>query len=67
MGAPRSRARLDALVERAKALGAAGLAWFRVTETDGKLELDSPLDRFLSEGERAGVFAATGRPPATCW
>jgi aspartyl-tRNA synthetase len=54
-----SRARLDALTERAKALGAGGLAWFRVTESEGGAGLDSPLDRFLSDDERAGVLEAT--------
>jgi aspartyl-tRNA synthetase len=49
------RARLDALTDRAKALGAKGLAWFRVT---GPGTLDSPLDRFLSDTERAGLAAA---------
>ena len=50
-GAEYSRSRLDQLTERAKELGAKGLAWFRVTE-DG---LDSPLDRFLSDVERAAI------------
>jgi aspartyl-tRNA synthetase len=50
-GAELSRSRLDALTERAKGLGAKGLAWFRVT-SDG---LDSPLDRFLSDVERHAI------------
>lgn len=60
-GASLSRSRLDAHTERAKSLGAKGLAWFRVTanETDGGLALDSPLDRFLSDDERAGLLATT--------
>ena len=53
------RSQLDALTERAKGHGAKGLAWFRVVDTDGSLGLDSPLDRFLSEDERAGVLSAT--------
>jgi aspartyl-tRNA synthetase len=48
-GAEFSRSRLDALTERAKSLGAKGLAWFRVTNEG----LDSPLDRFLNDDERA--------------
>jgi len=70
-GADYGRSRLDKLTDRAKALGAKGLAWFRVTDgTDGGGEgassgpgsagLDSPLDRFLSDDERSGLLAATG-------
>jgi aspartyl-tRNA synthetase len=65
-GADYGRSRLDKLTDRAKALGAKGLAWFRVTAggTDAgagsSLGLDSPLDRFLSEAERAGLLSATG-------
>jgi aspartyl-tRNA synthetase len=64
-GAGLSRSRLDALTDRAKALGAKGLAWFRVAPPDDTTpagaagRLDSPLDRFLSEEERAGLLAAT--------
>jgi aspartyl-tRNA synthetase len=59
-----SRSRLDALTDRAKGLGAKGLAWFRVDAADGAspggpLALDSPLDRFLSDEERTGLLAAT--------
>jgi aspartyl-tRNA synthetase len=61
-----SRSRLDALTEQAKKAGAAGLAWFRVKAGDGAgdggaaLTLDSPLDRFLSEAERAALLEKTG-------
>jgi aspartyl-tRNA synthetase len=55
-GAAFTRSRLDTLTDQAKRAGAAGLAWFRVT-ADG---LDSPLDRFLSESERATVREKTG-------
>jgi aspartyl-tRNA synthetase len=59
-GATLSRSRLDGLTDRAKQLGAKGLAWFRVTAVDGgAAALDSPLDRFLSEDERAGLLATT--------
>ena len=59
-GATLSRSRLDALTDKAKQLGAKGLAWFRVTAGDGGgLALDSPLDRFLSEDERSGLLATT--------
>jgi aspartyl-tRNA synthetase len=56
-----SRSKLDGLTDRAKQLGAKGLAWFRVTAGEiGGLGLDSPLDRFLSDEERAGLLTTTG-------
>ena len=59
-----SRSRLDGLTERARALGAKGLAWFRVVAAEGDVPtLDSPLDRFLSDEERAGLLSATGATP----
>jgi len=60
-----TRSALDRLTERAKGLGAKGLAWFRVVEgPDGAGPvLDSPLDRFLSDGERAGLLATSGAAP----
>jgi aspartyl-tRNA synthetase len=70
-----SRSRLDGLVARAKALGAKGLAWFRVTGAGagsevpagsgevGEVGLDSPLERFLSPAERKGLRTATGAEP----
>jgi aspartyl-tRNA synthetase len=60
-GASLSRSRLDALTDRAKSLGAKGLAWFRVTAGEGgSLALDSPLDRFLADRERTGLLEVTG-------
>jgi aspartyl-tRNA synthetase len=56
-GADTTRARLDALTERAKALGAAGLVWMRVGEGGA---LDSPVAKFLSGDEQAATVAATG-------
>lgn len=55
-GASFSRSRLDQLTDRAKELGAKGLAWFRVTDEG----LDSPLDRFLSDVERAAIRQVDG-------
>jgi aspartyl-tRNA synthetase len=58
-----SRSRLDSLVERAKALGAKGLVWARVVAgADGaggglSPALESPVSRFLSADEQAGVIA----------
>jgi aspartyl-tRNA synthetase len=59
---PLGRNKLDGLVDRAKELGAKGLAWFKVQAAEGPdgATLDSPLARVLSEAERAGLIAATG-------
>ena len=63
-GASMTRSRLDGLVDGAKALGSQGLAWFKVTAGEGAGPgLDSPLDRFLGDDERAGILAATGAGP----
>ena len=51
-----TRKEMDGLVEEAKALGAGGLVWAAVT-ADG---LRSPIDKYLSDDERAGVVKATG-------
>jgi aspartyl-tRNA synthetase len=51
------RSKLDALTERAKALGAPGLVWIRVR--DG-LTLESPVAKFLSEAEQLGVIDTMG-------
>ncbi len=55
-----SRSTLDALVDRAKQLGAAGLVWMRVR--DGQ-ELESPVAKFLSVTEQAGIVTALGAAP----
>jgi aspartyl-tRNA synthetase len=55
-GAETTRSKLDDWTERAKALGAQGLAWFRVVDDDAGLVLDAPLDRFLSDVERAALL-----------
>jgi aspartyl-tRNA synthetase len=52
-----SRSKLDALTERAKALGAQGLVWIRVRE-GGVLE--SPVTKFLSEAEQLALIDALG-------
>jgi aspartyl-tRNA synthetase len=59
-GAALGRGRIDALVDRAKALGAAGLAWFRVEREGGPSRLDSPLAAHLSDAERDGLLSSTG-------
>jgi aspartyl-tRNA synthetase len=56
-GGDATRSRLDDLTDKAKRWGAKGLVWMRVK--DGG-ELDSPVAKFLSEGELAGLVSATG-------
>jgi aspartyl-tRNA synthetase len=46
-----SRKRLDDLTDAAKRWGAKGLVWMRVTDD----ALDSPVAKFLSDGELAGL------------
>jgi aspartyl-tRNA synthetase len=58
-GATFGRNRLDGLVDRAKELGAQGLAWFKVTSAQ-PAAVDSPLDKFLGDAERAGLVTSTG-------
>tara|TARA_B100000959_G_scaffold282873_1_gene350328 strand:- start:1617 stop:3356 length:1740 start_codon:yes stop_codon:yes gene_type:complete len=50
-GADASRSRLDDLTEQCKGWGAKGLVWMRVTD-DG---LDSPVAKFLTDGEKAAL------------
>ena len=55
-----TRSRLDALTDRAKSLGAAGLVWMRVRDGGA---LESPVAKFLSEPEQLGVVDALGAQP----
>ena len=56
-----SRSKLDQLVDRAKALGAAGLLWFRIKQgTDGSLEVDSPIAKFLKNEHIAEIVTRLG-------
>lgn len=61
-GSTLSRSKLDALTDRAKALGAKGLAWFRVgpMADGGAPTLDSPVAKFLSDDEQSGLVGVTG-------
>jgi aspartyl-tRNA synthetase len=59
-GAELGRARLDALVERAKSLGAGGLVWMRVRD-DG--QVDSPVAKFLSDTERSALLDVLAAEP----
>ena len=58
-GATTTRSQLDTWTDRAKSMGAGGLAWFRVTSEEGVLGFDSPLDRFLSDQERSAMLEIT--------
>ncbi len=55
-----SRAGLDKLVEQALSLGARGLVWM-VVEDDGSLR--SPVAKFLSDAEQAGISEALAAAP----
>jgi aspartyl-tRNA synthetase len=55
-----SRAKADALTEKAKGLGAKGLVWL-VIEDDGTLR--SPVAKFLSETEAEGIKDHLGAQP----
>ena len=59
-GADLGRGRLDALTESAKRWGAGGLVWLRVREGG---ELESPVAKFLSDDEKAGLVADTEARP----
>ena len=54
------RNKLDALTDKAKKMGAKGLVWLKVA-ADGTLE--SPVAKFLSESEQAGLKARLGAAP----
>ncbi len=55
-----SRSTLDALVDRAKALGAQGLVWMRV---QANRALESPVAKFLSESEQTAIVDALDANP----
>ncbi len=56
-----SRSRLDELTEMAKRWGAKGLVWMRVEAgEDGAPSLSSPVAKFLSDEEQAGIVATLG-------
>jgi aspartyl-tRNA synthetase len=56
-----TRSRLDDLTDMAKRWGAKGLVWMRVEAgDDGAPALSSPVAKFLSEEEQAGIVAALG-------
>ena len=58
-GGDMSRKRLDDLTDAAKRWGAKGLVWMRVQADT----LDSPVAKFLSEGELAGLRGALAAEP----
>ena len=56
-----TRSRLDDLTDTAKRWGAKGLVWMRVEEGDGGgVTLSSPIAKFLSEAELAGIAELLG-------
>jgi aspartyl-tRNA synthetase len=59
-GAERTRKQLDDLTDTAKRYGAKGLVWMKV-EPDGTL--NSPVAKFLTDSEQAGVATALDAEP----
>ena len=55
-----SRSTVDALVDRAKLLGAAGLVWMRVKDGGA---LDAPILKFLNDDEQQGIVETLGAKP----
>jgi aspartyl-tRNA synthetase len=56
-----TRSRLDDLTDMAKRWGAKGLVWMRVEQgDDGALSLNSPVAKFLSDAEQAGIVETLG-------
>lgn len=55
-----TRSRVDDLTDKAKLWGAKGLVWMRVEAgDDGALTVNSPIAKFLSDDEIAGIINAT--------
>jgi aspartyl-tRNA synthetase len=54
------RSKLDALTDRAKSLGAAGLVWMRARDA---MVLESPVVKFLSAAEQLGIIDGVGCRP----
>ena len=56
-----TRSRLDDLTDRAKRWGAKGLVWMRIEASDdGGVTLNSPVAKFLSDDEQAGIVERLG-------
>jgi aspartyl-tRNA synthetase len=58
-GASFGRNKLDGLTDDAKRWGAKGLVWIKVTEEG----VDSPVAKFMSDDEKAGLVQAMGARP----
>ena len=58
-GATTTRSRLDDLTDKAKQWGAKGLVWMRVINGDDGITLESPVVKFMSADEIAGLVTAT--------
>ena len=58
-GGTMTRKEIDELTDYVKGFGAMGLAWIKIHET----EWQSPIAKFLSEEERAGLVEACGLVP----
>lgn len=58
--ADHGRNKLDALTDFAKSNGAKGMVWMRVVTEEGALALESPVAKFCSDEEKAGIIAEFG-------
>lgn len=54
------RNKLDALTDFAKSNGAKGMVWMRVVTDEGSLALESPVAKFCSDEEKAGIISEFG-------
>ena len=60
-GAEMTRRELDELTQFVQAMGAKGMAWIKVTDPDrGRAGMQSPVLKFLGDGEIAAIAARTG-------
>lgn len=60
-GADLTRRQIDGYAEQAARLGAKGLAWLKVNDTEqGLAGVQSPVAKFLDDAAWAGMLAATG-------
>lgn len=55
-----TRKEIDEFTEFVKIYGAQGLAWIKIRKTDDGVEWQSPIAKFLSDTERAGLTDALG-------
>jgi aspartyl-tRNA synthetase len=55
-GSPLSRKDLDELTKFVQQFGAKGMAWMKIENTGGTLGINSPLTKFMKEGEKQALL-----------